>query len=700
MVDSIRLDYETYSDVDIRKDGLDLYSSHPSTEILMCAYAINGAAVRLWQAHEGPPPAELVEALEDPLVEKWAFNAQFERVMTRRLRVAKTPRKGWRCAAVLAGLAAFNGSLKEVGARLGLPADKVKDQRGEHLIRLFSMPQRITKNNPLARRDWRTNPDEWAEFCSYCVQDVHSESAAVDRLLRYFPDLSSEWALYELDQKINDRGLPVDLEFCRQAIAMSNRRKAELTSEMRELTGLPNPGSVSQLLPWLRDRDYPFKDLRKESIAKAEVLNAEAEETLLEGEAPRVLELRRWQARLSVKKYDALLNTTGPGAAARFLYQMAGAGRTARWAGRRVQAQNLARTPRSLEDPAALALANQLIRAGDYEGLSLFMGEPMEALVGCVRSAFRAPDGQEFRVSDLASIETAVIALLAGCQPLLDVFHNGLDPYKDFATTFYGVSYDEVTKAQRNFCKPPMLGCCYRLGGGVLVDGVKTGLWGYAENMGIPMPQAESHRAVRIYRTKYAEIPAMWRGLEDAAEAAMDTRRVTRCGLLRFEFRSPFLLMHLPTGRPLFYYRPRMEIRTIPTGELIERRSRGWDLDGAPEGQMITVERTWQKRTLTYLGKHQTTGQWVRIDTHGGRTTEQATQAVARDVLKFGLLRADRDGFAIRGHSHDEIITTARVDDQYHTHERLGWCMTRPVPGLEGLPLGSAGFSSPFYKKD
>jgi DNA polymerase len=700
VTDTLELDWESFSPVDLTKLGLDLYSAHPKTEILMGAYALNGSKFRLWEAHKGPPPRELVEALEDPEVEKWAFNAQFERIMARRTGLAKTPRKGWRCTAVLAGLAAFNGPLGEVGERLGLSADKQKDKRGKQLIQTFSMPQRITKANPHVRRDWRTNPVEWEEFGQYCVQDGYSERPVRQRLLPYFPDLSFEWELYELDQEINDRGLPVDLEFCRQAIAMSNRRKEELTSEMRRITGLANPGSVSQLLPWLQDRGYPFKDLQKANVAKAEALNVAAEETLLEGDAPKVLELRKWQARLSVRKYDALMNTTGKGDSARFLYQMAGAGRTGRWAGRRVQAQNLARTPKSLEGDVAMETANRLIRTGDYDGLSLYMGEPMEALVGCVRSAFRAKEGEEFRVADLASIETAVIALLAGCEPLLDVFREGRDPYKDFATHFYGKAYDEVTKAERGICKPPMLGCGYRLGGGTLIDGQKTGLWGYAENMGVNMTQAEAHRGVKVYRATYPEVPEFWKRLEVATERAMDTKREVRCGLLRFQFRSPFLLMYLPTGRPIFYYRPKMELRKVPTGEMIEKRARGWDLDGAPEGEKILIERTWTKRTLTYLGKHQKTGQWVRMDTHGGKTTEQATQATAREVLAIGMVRAKKDGFLIAGHSHDETISVAPVGDNYHTWQRLAEVMTQPIDCLPGLPLGAAGFSSPFYKKD
>lgn len=694
MVDTLELDYESYSGADI-KLGLDLYSAHSHARNLMAAYAFNGGGVKHWQAHQGPLPKDLAEALVDPEVEKWAFNAQFERVMTRRPQRIKTPRKGWRCTMVLAGLMAFNGTLGEIGERIGISEDKQKDKRGKQLIQMFCVPPK--DGSPV--KDWRSNPAEWEEFCQYNIQDVIAERAIRNRLIKY-PVPADEWELYEMDQEINDHGMPVDLEFCRQAIIMSRRRKDELTAEMKKLTGLSNPGSVQQLLPWLTDLGFPFKDLKKESVAKALVLNEAAEGTLLEGDCADVLRLRQWQARLSVKKYDALLNTTGADGNARFLYQMAGAGRTGRWAGRRVQAQNLARTPKSLEADEPMEWANQLIRTGNYDGLSLFMAEPMEALVGCVRSAFRAREGEEFRVVDLASIETAVVALLARCEPLLDIFRQGKDPYKWFGSLFYQKPYEEVTRGERGASKPPMLGCCYRLGGGEIIAGVKTGLWGYAENMGVNLAKEEAHRAVKIYRDELVEVPIFWVDLEKAAERTIQTKKDSTVGLLRFEWRSPFLLLWLPTGRPLFYYRPRLEWRIVKSGRMIERRSRGWDEDGAPAGQMVMVEDTWKKLTMTYEAKHQKTGKWVRIDTHGGRTTEQATQATARDVLKYGMLRAWRDGFRIRGHSHDEAIVTARKGDNYFTVERLQEHLTYPVPGLDGLPLGSAGFASDFYKKD
>jgi DNA polymerase len=304
-------------------------------------------------------------------------------------------------------------------------------------------------------------------------------------------------------------------------------------------------------------------------------------------------------------------------------------------------------------------------------------------------------------VADLASIETAVIAWITGCEPLLGVFRQGLDPYKVFATHLFNKPYEEVTRAERGFCKPPVLGCGYRLGGGTLLNGVRTGLWGYAEALGVDMTREEAQRAVGVYRSQYPEVVDFWTALENGAQRVMESGGKTKVGPLTFERRSPFLLLRLPLNdRPLFYYRPAMGWRRVLSGRMVERQSRGWDLDGAPEGETIIVEDTWMAYGLSYSGKNQKTRQWCRIDTHGGRTIEQATQGLARDILAVGIKRAHQDGFTVIGHSHDEVVTLQRKDDHCHTAERLAGLMTAPIPGLEGLPLGAASFVSDYYRKD
>lgn len=727
MTDILELDWETKSEIELKTRGLDVYSAHRSTAVLMGAYAINGGQIEHWDASDGAPiPADLKEALEDPSVEKWAFNAQFERVITRRVLKVKTPVKGWRCAMALAYMQSFTGGLDQVGRQVGLPAEKQKLDTGKKLIDLFCKPQRITKKQPLLWRDSFTNPSEWHDFCEYNVGDVVTERAIKHRLLK-FPIGELEWALYELDQVINDRGVPVDLDFARHAVEMADRRKAELLAEMREWTDLGNPNSTTQLIPWLRERGYPFTDLRKDTVKKVLAENAEltggydvvddgaGEETeddggrmilpksyeggFLDAEAVKVLMLRQQAARTSVRKYNALLNRVGADGQLRFAFQYGGASRTLRWAGRGVQLHNLARTPKELEPSkkllevdlpkdAHMAFVTDFIREGDYEALCLYVTEPMNALAGMVRSAIRVPDDEELRVCDLSAIETCVTAWLTGCERLLKVLRTGGDPYIDFGTDLYKKPAEEVTKFERQCSKPAVLGCTYRLGGGDLRDGKRTGLWGYAESMGVNFTREESHHAVNTFRTAYPEIPKAWYALEDAVKKAMRSGRKQLPNFwidgrqvripVEIEYRRPYLMVKLPSGRYLYYHLPQIRKKTFVSRDGTE----------------------YEKEVFSYMGKQQNGNAWVRVESHGGKLVENFVQAIAREVLALGLIRAAQDGFKIIGHVHDEIITRCRKGDNYYTVERLRELMSAPIEWAPGLPLGAAGYQAVFYRKD
>lgn len=689
----LELDWEGRSRVDLKKFGLDIYASDPSTEVLMAAYAIDGSDFRHWEAHKEPIPEELVDALMDPDCEKWAFNAAFERVITRKVLKLATPYKGWRCTQALAAMQSFDGGLDEVGKRVNLPEDLVKDKGGLKLIQMFSMPQKITKSNSLEWFDWTTHPEEWENFCRYNIQDCVAERAIRRRLIKYHVP-RFEWELYELDQIINDRGKPVNRTFAERAIAMAEKRKAELTEEMRGITDLMNPGSVSQLIPWLMDRGYRFDDLGKDTVKKelsahtAAVL--EGKEGHLSDDCVKVLKLRQWQARLSVTKYNAIVKYEN-GGRIRQLFQFAGAARTNRWAGRLVQTQNLSATPPDLEDLSKLQMVNRWIADNEYENLSMFMGEPMEALVGCVRSSFQTEKGKQFVVADLSSIESAVIAWLTGCTRLLNVFRDGRDPYKDFATDFYRIKYEEVTKAQRKICKPPTLGCGYRLGAGGMFEGKRTGLWGYAENMGVDIPQAEAARAVKVFRSIYPEIPEMWKALERGVTVALTERRAYSVGLVTFRYESPYLTMELPSGRKIYYFQPRLEPKTVRTGRF---------KTVMVEGEEYEEEETFESIAFTYMGRHQKTRQWVRIDSHGGKIIEQATQGTARDVLAVKLMALHKDGFNLVAHVHDEALSEEPINSNYYRLQRMVDHMKSPIKWAPGLPLGAAGWEGQFYRKD
>jgi DNA polymerase len=465
------------------------------------------------------------------------------------------------------------------------------------------------------------------------------------------------------------------MQFVKHAIEMATLRKAELVAEMKEVTRLSNPMSPAQLLKWVQARGYGFNDLGKDTVKKA--LKEQADQ--LEPEAIAALKLRQQAARTSVKKYDAFVKACGHDRRFRFAFQFAGASRTNRWAGRRAQLQNLTRTPKDIEHIDHLTCVTNIIRDGDYDALGLYVKEPMNALAGCVRSSIRARPGKILRVCDLSSIESLGIAWLSDCERLMNVFRNGLDPYKDFAQVLFRKTYDDVTKHERGLAKAPVLGCGYRLSGGELTDeGKKTGLWAYAESMGIEMSRDQAHEAVGVFRETYPEIPQFWYALENAAERALRTGRPQTVGHLTFEYMKPYLAMRLPSGRRMYYHLPRI------TKE--KRQSR----DGS----------TYEKKVLSYMGQDQVTKQWTRLPTHGGKMTEQATQGTAREFLKHGLLNAHNDGFNIILHVHDEIGAEEDRDDDYHTVERLKECMTAPIPWAPGLPIGASGYENTFYIKD
>jgi len=694
----ISLDFETASSTPIDR-GLDLYFSAPGARVLLCAYRIDGGPVELYDAtRDGPFPAHVARLLADPAVEKTAFNAQFERLACRHLLGIDVPYEGWRCTMAAAYMQSFTGGLGDVGEQMGLPQDVRKASYGKKLIRMFCQPQKTTKNQPHVWRTHLTDPKEWEEFREYCRQDVEAEDAIRERLLRY-PVGEREWDLYALDQRINDAGLPIDLKFVQGAIALSDRRKAELLVEMTRETGLDNPNSGAQLLPWLKARGYPFNDLQKDTVVK--VLAEDEAKLVLDDDARSVLLLRQNASRNSMAKLHAALEIVSPDGFIRNTFQFAGASRTNRWAGRKPQFANMARTPKILSQEVWLDAATDAIRNADMDALELIVGEPMDALVGCTRSMIGAPDGYELRVVDLNAIEPRVGGLLAGCDPLLKVFRDKLDPYIDFGMTMYGKAYEDVTRKERNDSKPAVLGGIYRLGGGDLVEGKKTGLWGYAEKNGVNLSREQAHAAVAVLRAKYVEIKDFWTTLETAALACVRTGKERPAGEhLTFEWRGPYLMMRLPSGRFVYYLHPKL-VETYWAKHPTSKRVKALGVDKARAER--AKDKGWEvypKINLSYMGKPQNVKGWVRLLTHGGKTFEQACQSTAREVLKEGMLSAAADGFDIRYHNYDEIGVLQRVDDAYHTVERLAEHMTKPLAWAPGLPLGAAGWSGRYYRKD
>lgn len=696
---TLSLDFETYCDFNLKVVGLDIYSSHPSCEVLMAAYKIDDGEIKHWDATSDPMPRELKRAFTDPDFMIWAFNAQFERMIIWRVLGIDVPIERFRCTMVLSYMHSFFGGLDQVVQQLELPQDKQKLGTGKKLMGMFSSPQKITKNQPLRRFTRDTHPIEWQMYCEYNIQDVEAEHAVKRRLDRkkyHIPD--REWKFYALDQVINDRGLPIDRLFVTRALDMATRRKQQLLEKMNRITGLENSGSGPQLLPWLQDRGYPFSDLQKDSVKKTLTAykgiqsgelkwkKGELYPEHLTEQAVKILKLRLQQNRTTPSKYKALIVAMGEDKRMRFVFQFAGASRTARFAGRRFQPQNLTTLRLGGDDSThleVLTLLTDAIRQDDYDALTLFMAEPLDALAGLVRSSVRAGKGKQLLVCDLSSIESVVIGWVSDCERLLNVFRSGKDAYKDFATELFKITYEEVTSYQRKLAKPATLGAGYRLGGGEITDGKRTGLWGYAENMGVDMTRKDAHRSVATFRRVYKEIPQTWYALEDAIIRTIRTRKPSSVGSIKFSYEAPYLVCTLPSGRNIFYLKPRVERKPFTfkdkeTGE----------------------KKTIIKDSISYMGKQQNGNGWIRVYSHGGKFIENIVQAIARDILREGLLRAHAAGFYIVGHVHDEIICEEDIDDEEHSLEALRECMIRAIRWAIGLPLNAAGHKGKFYRKD
>ncbi len=698
---TLNIDFETYCDLDLKKVGLDLYSAHPSCEVLMAAYQIDDGPMQHWDRTANPRmPRDLYDALHDDRYEIWAFNAQFERtILNRVLDIWPTIRR-FRCTMVLAYMHSYVGDLALIMERAGFDSDKQKLTTGKKLMGLFSSPQKLTRENDLVRFDRHTHPVEWRMFIEYNKQDVVAEVALKKRLYRTkYPIPQREWDFYALDQEINDRGLPIDRLFVRRALAMAEQRKEELVAEMRALAPeISNPGSQPQLLPWLQERGYPFSDLKKDSVKK--VLTADAGRRsgelkekkgelfpTLTDDCVSMLKLRLQQSRTTPTKYAALLKAMGLDNRMRFVFQFAGASRTARFAGRRFQPQNLTSMRLGGDDSTherVLAICTNAIRRDDFDFVRLLRKEPLDALAGLVRSSVRPKKGKKLVVCDLSSIESVVIGFVSQCERLLNVFRDGKDAYKDFATELFKVAYEEVTSTMRKQAKPATLGAGYRLGGGEIRDGKKTGLWGYAENMGIDMSRKEAHKGVAVFRRVYKEIPQTWYALEEAIMRVIRRKSTeTVNDVVRFSYEAPYLVCTLPSGRNIYYLKPKItkvwfEYTDRDTGE--------------------------KKRTLkdqiSYMGKQQNGNGWRRIFSHGGKFIENIVQAIARDILREGLMRAAEFGFTIIGHVHDEIICEEDEHSNRYTLANLKKCMIEAIAWAFGLPLGAAGYAGYFYRKD
>lgn len=642
-VRTLSIDIETYSDVDLSKSGVYQYASSPAFEILLFGYAVDGGDARVVDLACGEQiPDEVICALSDASVAKWAFNAMFERVCLSNFLGEWLEPEGWHCTMVWSATLGLPLSLESAGAVLGLEKQKLAE--GKDLIRYFCVPCKPTKVNGGRTRNLPGHdPEKWERFKRYNLRDVETEMQ-IQKRLSSFPVPDAVWEEYHLDQEINDRGIGVDMELVRQAIAIDACSRERLTAAMRELTELENPNSVQQMKQWLADHGLETDTLGKKAVAE---LIKTAPEPLRE-----VLSLRQQLAKSSVKKYTAMENAVCADSRAHGMFQFYGANRTGRFSGRLIQLQNLPQN--HMPD---LAQARALVRSGNYEALSLLYEDVPDTLSQLIRTAFVPQGGRKFIVADFSAIEARVIAWFAGERWRLKVFADGGDIYCASASQMFHVPVEKhgVNGHLRQKGKIAELALGY--GGSV----------GALKSMGaleMGLAEEELQLLVDAWRTSNPMITQFWWDVDRAVKECVKMRIPTETHGLRFEYRSAMLFITLPSGRRLAYVKPRIG------------------------------ENQFGGESVTYMGVGGTK-KWERLESYGPKFVENIVQGTARDILCYAM-RTLRN-CSIVAHVHDEIIIEA---DRRMSVQAVCEQMGRTPPWAKGLKLRADGYECEFYQKD
>ena len=659
---TLSIDIETYSDVNLSKCGVYKYAESPDFEILLFGYSVDGSEVTVIDLAQGERlPQEIIDALTDDTVIKWAFNANFERVcLSRYLRdlgVSLDPfhdnhplstecarflnPESWRCSMVWAATMGLPLSLESVGSVLGLEKQKLTE--GKDLIKYFSVPCAPTKANGGRTRNHPFHaPDKWEAFKKYNIRDVETEIGIKDRLVK-FPVPEEVWDEYHIDQEINDRGVRLDMYLVKEAIEMDSRSQSELTAAMKDMTALDNPNSVQQMKQWLSDNGLETDSLGKKVVAE-----------LIKTAPPElqtVLELRQQLAKSSVKKYQTMERAVCDDGRARGMFAFYGANRTGRWAGRLIQLQNLPQN--HLPD---LADARALVKSGDFDAVKLLYEDVPDTLSQLIRTAFIPKDGTQFYVSDFSAIEARVIAWYAGETWRQKVFETGGDIYCASASQMFHVPVEKhgINGHLRQKGKIAELA----LGYGGSVGALKA--MGAIE-MGLS--EDELPPLVDAWRQTNPNIVKFWWDVDRAVMEAVKYKHATSSYGLTFSCRSGMLFITLPSGRNLAYVKPKV----------------GTNKFG---GECITYEG---------IGS---TKKWERLDSYGPKFVENIVQATSRDILCYAMktLRC----CSIVMHIHDELVIEA---DPRMSLDVLCEQMGRTPPWAKGLKLRADGYTTPFTKK-
>ena len=684
MVSSIELgiDIETFSSVDI-KNGAYAYSAAPDFQVLLVSYKFSDEEdVKLIdlvfkeiadpvdqddpesvRCHNnlkagGASDARFWDALTDPAVIKTAYNANFERTCLARYMGEAMPPEQWRCTLILAVQLGLPRALENVGPALGLTEEEQKKKTGKALIQYFCKPCKPTRANGYRTKNTPVNaPEKWELFKEYNRRDVVAEQVILHKLRDFRPD-DKEQALWTLDQVINDRGVLLDIDMAEKIVRFDTQRSDELREESRQITGLSNPNSLTQLKPWLARHGVPTESLRKDDV------DAILSDPDLDEDVRRVLEIRKTISKTSVKKYQTMIDIASRDDRAHGIMQFYG-GHTGRWAGRSLQPQNLVRN--TMPD-AELDAARELVKLGEFEGLEMLFGEPAPIFSQLVRTAFIPSPGNRFVVSDFSAIEARVIAWIAGEEWRLDVFRNNKDIYCESASRIYHVPVEKhgqnAELRQRGKVAELALGYGGSIGAMKSMD--TTG----------SVPEEEMAGIVQQWRRESPAIVRMWKDCQNAAVSVItgrQPRRVIR-SLQDTTFYmervagTPVLMIKLPSGRPIAFWDPIVK-----------------ESDMGPR--------------ITYMTQNQTTRKWERAETYGGKLTENIVQSVARDCLAEKMTQISAQGYDVVFHVHDEMILDVPKEDT-RAAELVDKIMAEPIDWAEGLPLKGGTYECEFYRKD
>lgn len=652
------VDIETYSSVDLAKAGVYAYTEAPDFDILLIGYKYDDEEeVHVIDTMEidrdfDEELYEFKQSLTDPDIIKTAFNANFERTCLAKWTVEAMPPEQWRCTMIKGLTLGLPGNLADVGKALGLPEDKLKDPQGKALIQFFSKPCKPTRANGMRTRNLpEHDPEKWRLFKGYNRQDVVTEQEILAKLSIY-ETTREEQELWNLDQKMNDNGVKLDIPMVEKIVDYDTKRRQELQEEAREITGLSNPNSLAQLKGWLDKQGMPMTSVTKDTIAAALQLKYIPENVR------RMLEIRTALGKTSVAKYSAMLTAVCEDHRLRGILQFYGANRSGRWAGRIVQTHNLAKN--TLPD---LDLARELAAAGDFDTLQTLFGETAFVFSELIRTAFIPSDGCRFVVSDFAAIEARVISWISNEEWRLDAFRAGKDIYCETASQMYHVP---VVKHGENGHlrakgKVAELACGYQGGVGAMKRMDKEGA----------IPEEELQAVVDQWRAANPKVVKLWRTCELAAKTAIQEHRTVRIAHgIAFSYINGNLFIKLPSGRKLCYWDTRLKMDPR---------------DGRDH--------------IVYMGVNQETKQWGETETYGGKLVENIVQATARDCLAVAMTRVSAKGYNIVMHVHDEMIVDVPREDK-EAPEVINSIMGESIDWAPGLPLRGDTYETDFYKKD